>query len=80
MMITVKTKIEKGSIRLPKRVKLPDGTHVIVRIESIQKAKEKQKTISELFGTWSGDPTIRSIFQKIDQDRHCYFGREVNFE
>jgi hypothetical protein len=33
MMITVKSKIEKGSIRLPKRVKLPDGTQVIVRIE-----------------------------------------------
>ena len=80
MMITVKSKIEKGSIRLPKRVKLPDGTHVIVRIEPIQKAKEKRKIISELSGAWSGDPTIRSIFQKIDQERHCYFGREVNLE
>jgi hypothetical protein len=80
MMITVKSKIEKGSIRLPKRVKLPDGTQVIVRIEPIQKAKEKQKIVSELSGAWSSDLTIRSIFEKIDRERHCYFGREVNFE
>jgi predicted DNA-binding antitoxin AbrB/MazE fold protein len=79
MMITVKSKIEKGSIRLPKKVKLPDGTQVIVRIEPIQKAKEKLKIISELSGAWSGDPTIASIFKKIDQERHCYFGREVTF-
>ena len=79
-MITVKSKIEKGSIRLPKRVRLPDGTQVMVRIEPIQKAKEKQKIISELSGAWSGDPTIKSVFQKIDQERHRYLGREVNFE
>jgi hypothetical protein len=79
-MITVKSKIEKGSIRLPKSVKLPDGTQVIVRIEPIQKAKEKQRIVSELSGAWSGDPTIRSVFEKIDQERHCYFGREVDFE
>jgi predicted nucleic acid-binding protein len=55
-MITVKSKIEKGSIRLPKRVKLPEGTQVIVRIEPIQKAKAKQKIIfdvecAKVFGT-----------------------------
>ena len=77
MMITVKSKIEKGSIRLPKRVKLPDGTQVIVRIEPIQKAKEKQKLIAELSAAWSGDPTIRSVFEKIDWERHGYLGREV---
>jgi hypothetical protein len=40
---------------------------MFVRIEPIQ-AKEKQKTISELSGAWSGDPTIRCIFEKIDQE------------
>jgi hypothetical protein len=63
-MITVRSKIEKGSVRLPKRVNLPDGTQVIVRIEPIQKAKEKQKIITELSGAWSGDPTIKSVFRK----------------
>jgi hypothetical protein len=48
MTITVKTKIEKGSIRLPKKVGLPDGTRVLVKIEPILKTKVKLKVISEL--------------------------------
>ena len=79
-MITVKSKIENGSIRLPKKVGLPDGTRVIVRIETVRKAKEKLRIISELSGAWSKDPTIGRIFKKIDQDRHGYLGREVSFE
>jgi Protein of unknown function DUF104 len=39
-----KSKIEKGSIRLPKKVKIPDGTQVIVRIEPIQKIKKKLRS------------------------------------
>ena len=77
MTIVVKSKIEKGSIRLPKKVDLPDGTRVVVRIELVTKTKEKFKIISELSGSWYDDPTISSIFKAIDQERHCYFGREV---
>jgi predicted DNA-binding antitoxin AbrB/MazE fold protein len=80
MTIIVKSKIEKGSIRLPKKVDLPDGTRVIVKIEPVAKPKEKLKTISELCGAWSDDPTITSIFKAIDQERYSYFGREVSFE
>jgi predicted DNA-binding antitoxin AbrB/MazE fold protein len=80
MTITLKSKIEKGSIRLPKKIDLPEGTRVIVRIEPVIKAKEKHKIISELSGAWSGDTTIASIFKTIDQERHGYFGRGVNFE
>jgi len=76
-MITVKSKIEKGSIRLPKRVRLPDGTRVIVSIAPVLKTKEKLKVISELFGSWADDPSISSIFRQIDQERHTYFGREA---
>jgi predicted DNA-binding antitoxin AbrB/MazE fold protein len=79
MMITIKSKIEKGSIRLPKKVGLPDGTRVLVKIERILKTKEKLKLISELSGSWSNDPTIIPIFEEIDKERHSYFGREVNF-
>jgi predicted DNA-binding antitoxin AbrB/MazE fold protein len=79
-MITVKSKIEKGSIRLPKKVGLPDGTRVIVNIVPVLKTKEKLKIISELSGAWAHDPTILSIFRKIDHGRHSYFGREVSFE
>jgi predicted DNA-binding antitoxin AbrB/MazE fold protein len=80
MAITVKSIIEKGSIRLPKKVDLPDGTRVIVRIEPVIKTKEKLKIISKLSGAWSDDTTIPSIFKAIDQERHRYFGREVSFE
>ena len=73
-MITVKSKIEKGSIRLPKKVGLPDGTRVIVRIEPVLETKKKLKIISELSGAWSDDPTIINIFKEIEQERHRYFG------
>ena len=53
MIITVKSKIEKGWIRLPKKVRLPDGTRIIVKIEPILKTKEKHKILSELSGSWS---------------------------
>ena len=79
-MITVKSKIEKGSIRLSKKVRLPDGTRVIVNIAPVLETKEKLKIISELSGAWADDPTIISIFRKIDQERHNYFGREVKLE
>jgi len=70
MTITIKSKIEKGSIRLPKKVGLPDGTKVVVSIEPILKAKEKL--------AWADDPTIISIFKAIEQERHTYYGREVS--
>ncbi len=80
MTITVKGKIENGSIRLPKRVRFPDGTQVIVRIAPVLKTEGKRKVISELSGAWSDDPTIVSIFKEIEQERHRYFGRKVRFE
>jgi predicted DNA-binding antitoxin AbrB/MazE fold protein len=79
MTITVKTKIEKGSIRLPKKVGLPDGTRVLVKIEPILKTKIRLKVISELSGSWSNDPSVIPIFEEIEKERHSYFGREVNF-
>ncbi len=80
MMITVRSKIENGSIRLPKKVRLQDGTRVIVRIEPILKTKEKLKIITELSGAWSNDPTIMPIFEELEQERHRNIGREVSFE
>ena len=80
MTIVIKGKIEKGSIRVPKKTGLPDGTPVIVTIEPLAKVKEKLEIISELCGAWSDDPTITSAFEAIEQERHCYFGRKVGFE
>jgi predicted DNA-binding antitoxin AbrB/MazE fold protein len=80
MTITVKSKIENGLIRLPKKVCLPDGTRVIVKIDPILKTKEKLKIISELSGSWSNDPTIMPIFKDLGQKRHNNFGREIDFK
>ena len=80
MTITLKSKIEKGWIRLPKKVRLPDGTRIIVKIEPILKSKEKLKIISELSGGWSDDPTIMSIFEELEQQRQHNIGREVTFK
>jgi len=80
MTITVKSKIEKGWIRLPKKVSLPDGTRIIVKIEPILKTKDKQKIVSELSGAWSDDSSIMSIFEELEQERHHDPGREVTFE
>jgi predicted DNA-binding antitoxin AbrB/MazE fold protein len=80
MKITVKSKIEKGWIRLPKKVRLPDGTRIIVQIEPILKTQEKHKILSELSGSWSGDSTIMPIFEELEQERHRDAGREVTFE
>ncbi len=80
MTITVRSKIENGLIRLPKKVRLPDGTRVIVKIEPILKTKEKLKIISDLSGAWSNDPTIISIFEDLEQKRHNNSGRDVGFE
>jgi len=80
MTITVRSRIEKGWIRLPKKVQIPDGTRVIVKIEPILKTREKLKIISELSGSWSDDPTIMSIFEELEQKRHENIGREVSFK
>lgn len=79
-MITVKSKIEKGTIRIPRRLGLPDGTRVVVRIELMRKTSTKQKIISELSGSWSNDPSLIPIFKEIEKERHSYLGREVTFE
>lgn len=80
MMITVKSKIEKGCIPLPKKVRIQDGTKVLVRIEPILQKKDKQRIIDELAGSWANDPSIKDIFRKINEDRHSDMGREVSFE
>ena len=62
MTITVKSKIQKGFIRIPSRVRLPEGTPVVVKIDAIPESEQKLKIASELCGTWSNDPTIIPIF------------------
>lgn len=77
MVFTVTSKIIKGMIRLPKKVKIPEGTKVIVKIEPVLRASEKRKIILALCGAWADDATIAPIFEEIEGERHQYYGREV---
>ncbi len=79
MVFTVTSKIVKGMIRLPKKVKIPEGTKVIVKIEPALKIAEKRKIISSLCGAWADDASIAPIFEEIESERHQYHGREVRF-
>ncbi len=79
MVFTVTSKIIKGMIRLPKKVKIPEGTKVIVKIEPALKSVEKRKIIASLCGSWADDATIVPIFEEIENERHRYHGREVRF-
>ena len=69
MVFTVTTTIASGRIRLPKRVKIPDGTKVIVTIKPALKADKKRKIISSLCGAWSDDASIIPIFEEIEGGR-----------
>jgi len=80
MNITAKCKVKMGNIRLPKNINIPDGTQVIINIHPILKRKDKQKIVEEISGAWSSDPTINSIFGKIECDRHEYLGRDIDFK
>jgi predicted DNA-binding antitoxin AbrB/MazE fold protein len=79
MVFTVTSKIVKGMIRLPKKVKIPEGTKVIVKIEPALKSAEKRKIISSLCGAWADDATLAPIFKEIEKKRHQYHGRDVSF-
>jgi len=80
MTITAKCKVEMGNIRLPRNINIPDGTQVIINIHPVLKKKDKQKIVEEISGAWSNDPTIKPIFEKIECDRHEYFGRRSDFK
>jgi len=80
MTITARCKVEMGNIRLPRNINIPDGTQVIININTILKNRDKQKIVEEISGAWSDDPTITPIFEKIECDRHEYFGRGRDFK
>jgi predicted DNA-binding antitoxin AbrB/MazE fold protein len=72
-------KTVKGMIRIPQKVKIPEGTKVIIKIEPALRSAEKRKIISSLCGAWSDDATIATIFEEIEYERHQYHGKEVRF-
>ncbi len=80
MTITLKGKIEKHSIKLPEWVRISDGTEVTVRIETEMTKEEKRILAANLCGTWADDPSIDSIFEEIEKERHKYPGRGIDLD
>lgn len=78
MTITLKGKIEKHAIKLPEWVYIPDGAEVRVKIETEMTKEEKRSLAKNLCGAWADDPSIDSIFEEIEKERHKYPGREIN--
>ena len=79
MTITLKSKIEKHTIKLPEWVHIPDGTEVRVMIEAEMTKEERMRFAEDLCGAWSYDPSIDSIFEEIEKERHNYPGRRIDF-
>lgn len=69
--------IEHGMIKLPKSLRLPDGSKVLVKIESMRNTTQRKKIARELAGCWSNDVTINKVFSEIIDERGSYFGREI---
>jgi hypothetical protein len=79
MTISLKTKIEKHSIRLPECIQIPDGAFVSIQIEYDLSKSQKRNLAENLCGSWSDDPSIKNIFNEIEKERHIYTGRIVEF-
>ena len=80
MTITLRGAIEQHSIKLPDWVHIPEGTKVKVSIET-EISKEDKKTLAKkLCGTWASDPSIDSIFEEIEKERHNYHGRGIDLD
>lgn len=82
MTITFKGEIEDHTIQLPQWVHLSDGTRVIITIEpeiseGEEISKEEKRNLAEsLCGAWADDPSIDSIFEEIEKERHNHQEKE----
>ena len=77
MSITARCTIEQGMIRLPPSLSLPDGMKVLITVEPVLTGAQRKKIARELAGSWGEDSSITPIFEKIDEERHAYLGRDV---
>ena len=50
MTIIIRSKIEKGTIKLPEKVYLPEGTQVVAKIEPVLEVQEKKELFQSFLG------------------------------
>lgn len=78
----VKGIIRSNSIELIEHISLAEGTEVVIEIsENTQLNKKTQwQKLEKVIGSWETNAEIDSIFQNLDEERHQYSGRDINFE
>lgn len=81
MKLQVKGIKQGQTVQLLETVDLPDGEVVIeFQIGNPSRQTERLQRLNKLFGVWKDRPNIDLIFAEIDQERHSYYGREVNLD
>lgn len=81
-MIEIQGVVRGNRIELISPVGLQDGTAVLVRLEPQPQLSlaEKQAFLHQLYGSWSGDPSLEAIFAEIANQRTEARPRSVDFD
>jgi hypothetical protein len=75
---TFKGTIHGKRIELEQKLSLPEGSPVIVTIETFPLSdEERRRQILDLSGAWKDDPTILALFEEIAQERRAHREREI---
>jgi hypothetical protein len=63
-------------------ISIAEGTEVTIEItESFLIDRDTQwEQLQKVIGAWQNDLEIDKIFNDIDEERHKYHGRDINFE
>jgi hypothetical protein len=78
----IKGIIRDKNIQLLENISIAEGTEVTVEIpeSSLINQDSQWQKLQKVIGTWKDDSEIDKIFNDMDEERHKYRGRDLNFE
>ncbi|BAU64362.1 hypothetical protein STA3757_17340 [Stanieria sp. NIES-3757] len=78
----VKGIIRDNSIELLENISIAEGTEVTIEIteSSLINRDSQWQQLQKVIGSWKDNSEIDVIFNEIDEERHKYQGRDINFE
>jgi hypothetical protein len=78
----IKGIIRDNSIQLLENISIAEGTEVTIEIieSSLIHRDSQWQQLQKVIGTWKDNSEIDTIFNEIDEERHEYHGREIDFE
>jgi hypothetical protein len=78
----VKGIIHDRSIQLLENISIAEGTEVTIEITefSLMDRDTQWKQLQKVIGAWQNVLEIDKIFNDIDEERHKYHGRDIDFE